>query len=75
MDLQFELRALRPDKIGMIVTGDRKEVVLHAKLAATRLPEAILLKKCKYNLVNLLITGVLSKGDSGAVSMSIHLQS
>jgi hypothetical protein len=42
----FELRALRPDKIGMNVTGDRKEVVLQiAKLAVTRLPEAIPLRK------------------------------
>jgi hypothetical protein len=46
MDLQFELRALRRDKIGMNVSGDRKDVVLQiAKLAVTRLPEAIPLKK------------------------------
>jgi len=42
----FELRALRQNKIGMSITGDRKEVVLQiAKLAVKRLPETIPLKK------------------------------
>jgi hypothetical protein len=46
MDSQIELRAVRQGKIGMTVTGDRKEVVLQiAKLAVTRLPDSIPLTK------------------------------
>ena len=46
MDTQYEVRALRDDKIGMSVTGDREEIVLKiAKFAVTRLPESIPLKK------------------------------